>query len=923
MSRDWRTVAAQRLGEAPAEVVEEIAQHLQDRYDELRAGGATHEEAYRAALGELEQLDALALARELPSGSVSSARVGAGAGPLAFGGSPSGSRDSWVRAWASDLRFALRMLRRNPGFAAVAVLTLALGIGANTAIFSLLDAVLLRPLPFAEPDRLVRLDGTKDGRPILDPSAVDVRDYARESQTFERIVAYLVGQRTVNLRGPGAEPEQMPVAFAPPGYFDILRVKPLLGRMFSEEESQYGKHFVTMITRSVWQGTFGGDAGILGRTIRINDEAYTIIGILPDAMPEWLEVPPARVTVWTPFTPFKDMWSETQRAARGYRTIGRMKPGVSLAEAQADLSRIAANLAERYAANRGIGVRVRSLMDTRADTMEGSVRPLLLMLMGAVTLVLLIACANAANLLLARHAVRGREMAVRAALGASRGAIIRQLLAEMLVLSCLGGACGILFAWLGTRLLASMHSTDAPQFGAGEIDLRVLAFTLLVSLLTGLIFGLVPALTSSRVNLIDTLREGGRTGAGAGGSGARQRFRRVLVIAEIALSLMLAIGAALLVQSIVRLRQQDFGFRADHLLKVHFYLPPARYKDPASLTRFTDEYAARVAALPGVQDVSVTYVHPPVNRWPVPFVFADRPVSRVEDVSTTTFGVTDWRYARVLGIPIRRGRDFATTDNESSPRVALVNEAFVRRFLPNEEPLGKPVVMARPEQLVSSAAASRGGATIVGVIGDTKSAGVARPDGPQLYVLSRQFSSVNYGYKDIVVRTYGDPYAIAPALREQLRLMDPLLPLSDVQSMDDMLTEQVAERRFTTLLLGIFAALGLSLALIGVYGVISYLVTQRTSEIGVRIALGASRGDVLWLVIRQGLTTGLAGITLGLIGAWASRQTLAKLVFGISTLDTPTYVLAAALLLLIALAASAIPARRALRVDPVTALRCE
>jgi len=445
-----------------------------------------------------------------------------------------------------------------------------------------------------------------------------------------------------------------------------------------------------------------------------------------------------------------------------------------------------------------------------------------------------------------------------------------------------------------------------------------------VSVLTGVIFGLFPAIASSRVNLIDTLRAGGRIGAAAGSGRGRQRFRRGLVIAEIALSLMLAIAAGLLVQSIVHLQRQDFGFRADHLLKVHFFLPPARYQDPASLTRFTDEYATRLAALPGVRDVSVTYVHPPVNRWLMPFVFADRPVTRVEDVFTASFGVTDNHYARVLGIPIRRGRDFAATDTETSERVAVVNDAFVRRFLPNEEPLGKKLVMHRPEELVKPGATTNRGATIVGILGDTKSAGVARPDTPQMYVLSRQMPTVNYGYKDVLIRTASDdPYSLVPAVREQLRQMDPSLPLTGIQSMDDMLIAQVADRRFTTLLLGIFAALGLSLALVGVYGVISYLVTQRTAEIGVRMALGASRGDVLWLVLRQSLTTGLVGIALGLIGAWAARQTLARLVFGISTLDLPTYALASALLLLVALAASAIPARRALRVDPVAALRSE
>jgi putative ABC transport system permease protein len=915
MPRDWRRLAAQRLGDAPAEVVEEVAQHLQDRFDELTAGGVGDDAAYRAVLLELGDVDARQFAQP-PS-----------PGPVALGATPSGARDSWVRTWFADFRFAGRMLVRNPGFAGVAILTLALGIGANTAIFSLLDAVLLRPLPFPSADRLVRLDATKDGRPIFDPSAQDVRDYDRENRTFERIAAYHIQRKTVSLQ-PDAPAEQMTVGVVPSTYFDVLRIQPVLGRMFTEDENQHGKHYVALITRGLWQSTFGGDASVIGRTMRIDDEAYTIVGVLPEEMPDWLEVLPGHINVWTPFMVFPNMWDPSARGDRGYRAFGRMKPNVTLSEAQADLSRIAANLADRYPADRGFGVRIRPLADTRADTMEGSVRPLLLMLMGAVTLVLLIACANAANLLLARHAVRGREMAVRLALGASRGAIIRQLLAEMLVLSSLGGALGIFVAWLGTRLLARMHASNTPQFATGEIDLRVLAFTLGVSLLTGLIFGLMPAITSSRLNLIDTLRDGGRTGAAGGGSAPRQRFRRMLVIAEIALSLMLAIGAALLLQSIIRLQQQDFGFRPEHLLKMQFNLSSVRYRDAAALTRFTDEYVARITALPGVRDASVTDVYPPVNRYLIPFVFVDRPVFRVEDLQTITFGITDAHYLRTLGIPLHRGRDFSDTDTASSPRVALVNEEFVRRYLPNGEPLGKQVQIDRPEQLVSTegggAPRSRGrAATIVGVVGNTKSAGVARADGPQVYVLWRQSAGLNYGFKNVLVRTQGDPYAMVPALREQLRAMDATVPLTDVKSMDDMLKEQVADRRFTTLLLGIFAALGLSLALIGVYGVISYLVTQRTAEIGVRMALGASRGDVLWLVIRQGLTTGAAGVALGLIGAWASRQTLAKLVFGISTLDTLTYILAALLLLLIALAASAIPARRALRVDPMSALRCE
>jgi putative ABC transport system permease protein len=445
-----------------------------------------------------------------------------------------------------------------------------------------------------------------------------------------------------------------------------------------------------------------------------------------------------------------------------------------------------------------------------------------------------------------------------------------------------------------------------------------------LSMLTGLLFGVIPALSASRVDLADMLRQSGRT-ATAGRS--RQRARQLLVIAEVALALMLAIGAGLLIQSIVRLRQQDPGFRADHLLSAHFYLPPARYPDAARLTQFTDRFADRVRTLPGVRDVAITAISPLGGRWTMAIALPGWNLSRAEDLRTVRFGVTDDRYASTLGVPIVRGRDFARADTERNLPVALVNEEFVRRYLPNADPIGTRVDAGTAEELLadprSPLAAHLMHFTIVGVIGNTKNRGLADQPAPQLFGLFRQLPSVNYGFKDLIARTAGDPYAVANAIRGQLQAMDPDLPLAEVMTMEEVIGDQMSDRRFTTMLLGIFAAVGISLAIVGVYGVVSYLVAQRTQEIGVRVALGASRRDVMWLVLRQGLTTAVVGIALGLIGAWATQQMIRQLLFGVSTLDPATYVGGAMVLLVVAIAATVIPARRAMRIDPVIALRSE
>jgi putative ABC transport system permease protein len=917
----WRDEVAHRLAGQPVDpdIVEELAEHLLQRYDELRGIGLSDGEAYRDVLAELDDADEF-LRRMLDKRATRRERCSAPepAAPKRRTMTAGVSTGEALRGFAADLRFALRLLRRNPGFACVVMVTLALGIGANTAVFSLLDHVLLRPLPFADQERLVRISETRNG--INDgPSPLDVRDFARASRSFETLVAYDAWRKNVSGIHGSTQAEQMLVGLVPAEYFETYGIQPLLGRPFTAEENQFGKHYVTAISQSLWQERFNADPDVLGQTIRINDEPYTIVAVYPDAIPPSVEGRSVNVTVFTPFAPVPNFWDETNRGDHGYFAIGRLKPDVSIEQAQADLSQIASALAARYPVDRGIGVVVRPLVETRV----GTLRPVLAMLMGAVTLVLLIACSNTASLLLARQAVRRRELAVRTALGATRTLIVRQLLAETLVLAALGGALGLLLAWMGCTVVARVHPARYPQLASSGIDPRIFAFTLTLSMVTGLIFGLAPALAGARVELADVLRQGGRTAtAGTGG----RRLRQLLVIAEIALSLMLAIGASLLTQSILRLERQDLGFRPDHLLKAHFYLPPVRYPDAASLTRFTDQFVDRVRALPDVRSITITTTVPVGGSWRQAIKPQGWAVSRIEDLPLARFGVTDASYTSTFGIPIVQGRDFTDADTEHNAPVALVNEEFVRRFLPNREPIGTRIDTGPAEALLAPAGSPDMRVmplTIVGVIRNTKNRGLAEQPAPEIIGLFRQLPIVNYSFKDFVVRTTGDPYASANAIRAQLQAMDPDLPLAEISSMDDVLAAQVADRRFTTMLLAIFAVVGITLAIVGVYGVVSYLVAQRTQEIGVRVALGASRRDVLWLVLHQGLTTGLVGIGLGLIGAWAARQMLAQLVFGVSTLDAPTYLLAASLLLLVAVAASAIPARRALRVDPVTALRGE
>lgn len=771
-----------------------------------------------------------------------------------------------------DLRYALRRLGKSPGFTAVAVLTLALGIGASTAMFGVMNAVLLRPLPFRNPERLVRVLSTQDGS-VNGPSPLDVRDFAAQNRSFEKLVVYDHWRKNVSPLAGSGEPEQKVVGLVPAGYFEVLDIKPLMGRLFTDEENQWGKRFEAILSYEFWQTRFRGDPAIIGKTIRINDEPYTIIAVMPDEIPDWwFDTPRVQTELWTPFVPYASasdtVWDESARGAHDFSAIGRLKAGVSLDQAQADLQKIAGNLSAQYPLDHGVGVILRPLQEDRA----GNLRPVVLLLMGAVILTLLIACSNVVNLLLAKNSSRTREVALRIAMGAARSALIRQFLVESLVLGLLGGVLGCALAWWACAVVANVHPMQLPQLVTVQVDFRVLLFALAVAVGSSLFFGAIPAWVGSGVNLSETFKEGGRANVAAR---SRQWLRRAFVASEMAFAIMLLVGTGLLIQSLLRLQKQEPGFRVDHLLRTHLYLPSARYPNPAKITQFCDEYIDRVRHLPGVQDAVISAAYPPDDQWMQNFTIENRPVSRLEDVPSATFNVTDSHYLHTLGIPLLSGRDFSDSDADSSLPVGLINQAFADRYFRNEDPVGKQIRLGLPRTLLQRMGASNGPNirfTIIGVMGNIMNRGLALPPEPQLTTLFRQTPDMNYGFKNLMVRTALDPLRLAGPIRQQLHSLDPNLPFAEVSSMNEIMAKQTADRRYTTGLLTLFAVMG---------------------------------------------------AVLGLVGAWILRRTISGLVFGISPADPMTFLAAASGLIALAAVASYIPARRAAKVDPMVALRYE
>jgi putative ABC transport system permease protein len=798
-----------------------------------------------------------------------------------------------------DLRYGARMLFKQPGFTLIAMLTLALGIGANTAIFSVVNAVLLRTLPFAEAERLVRVYVTSPARNIrTNPASwLNFEDWRARNSVFEAMAAYSSASATFT---GGDVPEMIEGTGASGDLFAVLRAQPLLGRTLSVADERQGQRNV-VISYALWQRSFGGDAKIVGRQVTLDATGYTVIGVMPRGFRFPLEQ--SKTDFWIPLDPQSE--TNQERGANYLSVTARLKPGVTIEQAQAEMITIASQLEQEYRdRNAGRGIYLAPLH----DAMVGEVRRALFVLLAAVGCVLLIACANVANLQLARAAARGKELALRAALGARRATLVRQLLTESLLIALAGGVAGLLLAAWGVDLLAAALPEDIPRASAIGLDARVLGFTTALTLLTGVAFGLAPALQSSKAELTDALKEGG-----CGASARRNRTRSLLIVTEVALSLVLLVGAGLLLKSFRHLLDVNPGFNPQGVLTATVALPPATYGTEARQAAFFQQVLNRVAALPGVAAASVVDPLPlggsmAMNSFSVegraPLQPGERPATNSRIISAA--------YLKALGIPLLRGRALAESDQAAAPQVMLINESFARRYFPNEDPLGQRIRLSIASNFV---------AEVVGIVGDVKHRSLEREAGPEAYV---SYLQVPQPTMSLVVRAAaGDPLQLAASLRQAVQQIDKDQPLADVKPMTAWLNESVARRRFNLLLLAVFAAVALLLAAIGIYGVVNYSVAQRTRELGIRVALGAQRTDVLKLIVGQGLRLTLAGIACGAAGALAVTRLMADLLFGVAPTDPLTFATVALMLPLVALLACWLPARRATKVDPMIALRCD
>jgi putative ABC transport system permease protein len=805
-----------------------------------------------------------------------------------------------------DVRYGLRVLAKAPGFTAVAVLAIALGVAANTAIFSVINAVLLEPLPYREPGRLVSLwemNKARDARQnVLSPA--NLIDWKEQTDVFEDVAAFMDSR--ANLSG-GGDPEEVIVQYITPNLFPLLGVEPIKGRGFTDEDASPGAARTVVLGHGLWQRRFGGDPAVVGKTFNLSGAPVTVVGVMP-ARFQWFIRKGSR-TAAPPemYAPFALTDSYRKRQGRYMSAVARLKEGVTRERAELELNHLAARLEQQYPEfNKGWGAEVVALRDQFA----GPIKPVLWVLLGAVGFLLLIACANVANLLLARGASRHKEIAIRTALGAGRARVVRQLLTESLLLAIVGGALGLLLAWWGVELLGAMSPRDVLDLGGVGLNVPVLVFTLGVSLLTGIVFGVVPAFEASRVSTSESLKEGAK-GTTAGKRGGR--LRGAFVVVEIAMALVLLVGAGLMLKSFARLRSVDPGFEPDNLLTMRVSLPVRKYKEDAQVVAFTRQAAERLAALPGVEAAgAVNYLPFAGPGAATNFKIVGRPDPPPGEEPDTDVRVTDENYFRAMGVPLLRGRMYTAQESAERGQVAVVTQSFVEKYFPNEDPIGKQLLVNMKDKPNPT--------EIVGVVGDLKLHTLDEAPQPTVYW---PHAELVYSNMTFVVRAKGDPAALGTAARGAIQSIDADQPVADMRPMEQFLAESMARARFSATLLGVFALVALVLAGVGVYGVMAYAVAQRTHEIGVRVALGAQARDVLRLVLGQGMALAGAGLALGLLGAFALTRLLASLLFEVSTTDLVTYATLTGFLLLVALLACLIPARRATKVDPMVALRYE
>jgi len=858
------------------DISDEIRSHIEEKTDEFVASGmsrADAEAAARRAFGNVVKLQETA-------------------------------RDVWrfasfIESLATDVRYALRGLAQKPGFTIAVILTLALGIGANTAIFSVVNAVVLRPLPFAEPEHLVWLWDTQPQLPTAPASLPDFLDWKEQNRSFEYLAAFLSGNTFLNT---GDGTRDTPVGVVTPEMFALFRVRPILGRTFTAEETLPGRSRVAVLSHGLWQSLFGSDPNVLGRTIELSGTPHTVIGVMPAGFSF-----PNQAELWRP------LLIDPNRLDRGphyLRILGRLKPGVTLPQAQGEMSAIAARLAQQDPEKiAGHGVKLELLR----DVLVGDIASALFILLGAVGFVLLIACANVANLLLSRVGARQKEIAVRAALGASRLRLVRQMLTESILLAVAGGAAGLMIALVGVKWLVSFGPDTLPRVREIAVDPGMTGFTLLISVVTGVLFGLVPALQISRSAFADALKESGRTSAGL----HRSRLRSALVISEVALSLVLLIGAGLMIRSFAKLNQIDPGFNPSRLLTLRVTLLPNKYREDERVAQFYAQLLEGAATTPGIVSVgAISYLPVTGGITNDYFTIEGRPPVAKEAQPIAEYRVVTPHYFEAMGIPPLAGRDVAETDTKQTPNVVVINDAFARQHFAGENPLGQRIKLQGQQ---------RDPLLIVGVVGNVRNGGLDEQPTPEVYVpfLQDPLSQTYQRSMTIIARTKSEPSAVAGSLRVALTTLDKSLPVYAVKSMTEHLHETLTRRRFNLILLSIFGSVALALAAIGIYGVISYGINQRTHEIGIRLALGANRYDVLKLVAKQGMMLTLSGVALGLFAAWGLTRLIKTLLFDVSVTDPLTFIVIALLLAFVALLACSIPARRAMKVDPMIALRYE
>jgi len=801
-----------------------------------------------------------------------------------------------------DLRYGARTFVKKPAFFLIAIVTLALGIGGSTAIFTVVDAALLRGLPYKQSDRLYHLwektPQTEFSKREF--SYPDYQDY-QQNTVFDGIAAYSFGGAIVTGSG---EPESIPAVRTSANFFSVLGVEPIIGRTFQDGEDQPGGPKITMLTYGLWQRKFGGDNQVIGRSITINGDSYTIIGVLPASFQFALR--PG--DLWLPYQPTPSQVS--RRFMHGTNLIGRLKAGVSVTQAQAELSVIASRIEQQY---KDSHAGTQAILNPLQEEVVGAVRPILLVLLAAVGFVLLIACANVASLLLTRSLARQKEVAVRSALGASRWRVIRQLLTESLLLSIIGGAAGLLIAYWGTPALVSAlpetQLSAMPFLKSLHIDASILAFSFGLSLLTGLIFGLAPALQSTRLDLNEVLKEGGRnTSAGAG-----HRLRSAMVVSEIALAVVLLIGAGLMMKSLFRLLQTNVGFKTDHLLTMSVVLPATKYEEDNQCIAFADQLKEHVQSLPGVSGMGTVDILPLNGGNTTRFNIEGDPIPPPGQEVEANIRTVDETYFQTLGIPLLAGRVFDEHDKLDGQTVVIIGKSVADKLFAGRNPIGRTIKYT---------AVNAPGDLIVGVVGDVKITGLDEAIRPVLYYPFRQNAST---FTNLVVRTNTDPTILATGIRSEIRNIEPDAAILNINTMDQMISQTPASfmRRFPALLISIFAGVALLLASIGIYGVVSYSVSQQTHFIGVRMALGAAPSDILKMIMKQGVVLAIAGVGIGVAAAFGLMRLLSSLLFEVRTTDPGTFVIVSTTLFLVALLACYLPARRATKVDPLIALRYE